>query len=94
MIEPDHPDLSIGQQCKLLSIARSSYYYEPKGETEQIRRHNSTNCAQVLRIAAPLSRRKSAMVLRSGARRPISHISSTLRPASRSRRRLDGMRFR
>ena len=35
MIGPDHPDLSIGQQCKLLSIARSSYYYEPKGETEQ-----------------------------------------------------------
>ena len=35
MIEPDHPQLSIGQQCKLLSIARSSYYYEPKGETEQ-----------------------------------------------------------
>ena len=26
MIEPNHPDLS---------IARSSYYYEPKGETEQ-----------------------------------------------------------
>lgn len=35
MIEPDHPDLSIGQQCKLLSIARSSFYYIPKGETEQ-----------------------------------------------------------
>ena len=35
MIEPDHPDLSIGQQCKLLSIARSSFYYTPKGETEQ-----------------------------------------------------------
>jgi len=35
MIEPDHPQLSIGQQCRLLSIARSSYYYEPKGETEQ-----------------------------------------------------------
>ncbi|WP_223306358.1 IS3 family transposase [Mameliella alba] len=34
-IEPDHPDLSIGQQCKLLSIARSSFYYTPKGETEQ-----------------------------------------------------------
>jgi len=26
---------SIGQQCKLLSIARSSFYYVPKGETEQ-----------------------------------------------------------
>ncbi|QFS83607.1 Integrase core domain protein [Roseivivax sp. THAF40] len=35
MIEPDHPDLSIGQQCKLLSIARSSFYYTPKGETKQ-----------------------------------------------------------
>ncbi|WP_233356017.1 IS3 family transposase [Henriciella aquimarina] len=34
MIEPDHPELSIGQQCKLLSIARSSFYYTPKGETE------------------------------------------------------------
>ena len=35
MIEPNHPQLSIGQQCRLLSIARSYYYYEPKGETEQ-----------------------------------------------------------
>ncbi|MFX4295948.1 IS3 family transposase [Pseudosulfitobacter pseudonitzschiae] len=35
MVEPDHPELSIGQQCKLLSIARSSFYYVPKGETEQ-----------------------------------------------------------
>jgi len=35
MIEPDHPQLSIGQQCALLSISRSSFYYTPKGETEQ-----------------------------------------------------------
>ncbi len=35
MIEPANSALSIGQQCRLLSIARSSYYYEPKGETEQ-----------------------------------------------------------
>ena len=33
MIEPDHPRLSIGKQCTLLSISRSSFYYEPKGET-------------------------------------------------------------
>jgi len=33
MIEPDHPDLPIGKQCKLLSISRSSFYYRPKGET-------------------------------------------------------------
>ena len=35
MVEPDHPQLSIRQQCKLLSIARSSFYYTSKGETEQ-----------------------------------------------------------
>ena len=34
MIEPDHPDLSIGKQCRLLSIARSSFYYSPLGETD------------------------------------------------------------
>jgi hypothetical protein len=34
MIEPGHPTLSIGKQCALLSISRSSFYYTPKGETE------------------------------------------------------------
>ncbi len=34
MIEPDHPALPIGMQCRLLSISRSSFYYEPQGETE------------------------------------------------------------
>ena len=33
MIEPDHPRLSIVRQCELLSVTRSSYYYQPKGET-------------------------------------------------------------
>jgi len=33
MIEPANPDLSIGKQCKLLPISRSSFYYTPKGET-------------------------------------------------------------
>jgi len=35
MIEPNLPGLSIGKQCKLLSIPRSSFYYEPKGESEK-----------------------------------------------------------
>ena len=35
MVERDHPDLSIGQQCALLSIPRSSFYYMPQSETEQ-----------------------------------------------------------
>ena len=35
MIEKNNPDLSIGKQCKLLSISRSSFYYQPKGESEE-----------------------------------------------------------
>ncbi len=34
MIERDHPDLSVGKQCGLLSLSRSSFYYEAKGETD------------------------------------------------------------
>ena len=34
MIEPDHPVLLNGAQCRLLSISRSSFYYAPPGETE------------------------------------------------------------
>ena len=33
MIERTHPQLSVGAQCRLLSISRSSFYYEPQGET-------------------------------------------------------------
>lgn len=33
MVEKDNPNLSIGKQCKLLSISRSSFYYQPNGET-------------------------------------------------------------
>ena len=54
-----------------------------------IRRHSSINRTQTCLIAPPPSLRKSAIVLWSGARRPVSHITSTLRPASRSSRRLD-----
>ena len=34
MIERSHPALSVGAQCRLLSISRSSFYYAPLGETE------------------------------------------------------------
>jgi putative transposase len=34
MIEPANSELSVGKQCRLLSISRSSFYYRPKGETE------------------------------------------------------------
>jgi putative transposase len=35
MIRRGHPDLSLGRQCRLLSIGRSSFYYEPKGESAE-----------------------------------------------------------
>jgi len=35
MVEKENPKLSIGKQCKLLSISRSSFYYKPKGDTAQ-----------------------------------------------------------
>jgi len=34
MVEPHLTNLSMGKQCALLSLSRSSFYYEPKGETE------------------------------------------------------------
>ena len=33
MIERTHPKLSVGAQCRLLSISRSSFYHESQGET-------------------------------------------------------------
>lgn len=33
MIERNHPQLSVGAQCRLLSISRSSFYCAPQGET-------------------------------------------------------------
>ena len=35
MIVRDHPALSLSRQCRLLSIGRSSLYYEPKGESAE-----------------------------------------------------------
>ena len=32
-VEPHHPELSIVRRCRLLSIARASYYREPSGES-------------------------------------------------------------
>ena len=33
MIDPNHPRLSIVRQCELVSISRSSFYYEGQGES-------------------------------------------------------------
>jgi putative transposase len=35
MIQPDHPTLSIVQQCRLASIGRSTFYRVPRGESAE-----------------------------------------------------------
>jgi putative transposase len=35
LIQPEHPAISIARQCELLSLARSSYYYQPMPESEE-----------------------------------------------------------
>jgi putative transposase len=35
MIEPDHPELSVRQQCRLLDLARAGLYYQPRGESAE-----------------------------------------------------------
>ena len=34
-LKRDHPSLSLSRQCRLLSLGRSSLYYEPKGESAE-----------------------------------------------------------
>lgn len=33
MVDRSHPRLSVGEQCRLLSLPRSTFYYTPQGET-------------------------------------------------------------
>jgi putative transposase len=35
MVDPHHPRLSIARQCRLLSVARSSYYRQPASESPE-----------------------------------------------------------
>ena len=34
-MKQNHPDLSVRRQCSLLSLARSSLYYQPRGESAE-----------------------------------------------------------
>lgn len=35
MVEPDHPVLTIKEQCRILSISRSAYYYSPEQKEDE-----------------------------------------------------------
>ena len=34
-VKQDHPDLSLRRQCSLLSLVRSGFYYQPRGESAE-----------------------------------------------------------
>ncbi len=34
-MKKDHPDLSVRRQCSLLSLTRSTLYYQPRGESAE-----------------------------------------------------------
>src|SRR5207237_10494542 len=93
-----HPPLHLGWGEVLIAVVHRFELAAIDGNNrfrEQIEpAHSTMNWRHTWRIARPLSLRKLAMVLKSGISRPLNHISSTLRCASRSSRRLDWIRFR
>lgn len=34
-MKQDHPDVSVRRQCTLLSLTRSTFYYQPRGESAE-----------------------------------------------------------
>ena len=68
MVDPDHAALSITRQCYLLSIARSSFYYEGKGESPLNLRLMRRIDEQFLETPFYGSRQMTRWLLRQGAR--------------------------
>jgi putative transposase len=60
LVEVEHRSISISRQCELLGLARSSFYYEPRPETEENLRlmhmldkqYTATPCYGVLKMTA------------------------------------------
>jgi len=69
LIERNHGSLGISRQCELVGLNRSSYYYEPQGETEETlalmreidRIYTDHPCYGSRRIAAVLRRQGMAV---------------------------------
>jgi putative transposase len=66
MIEREHPELSIRRQCALLGLPRSSYYYQPAGETAYNLRLMRLMDQQYLRTPFYGWRRMTAWLRREG----------------------------
>jgi putative transposase len=66
MIEPAHPQLSVTQQCELLGLPRSSFYYQPEPMPEEDTR--LMRCIDELYLAYPFygSRQMTRALRREG----------------------------
>jgi putative transposase len=95
MVNSDHPRLSIIKQCQLVTIARSSYYYEGKGESlfnlelmrmidEEFLNHpwyGSRQMAKVLRRSGYcVGRKRVRRLMRKMGLRPIYQVPKTSEP--------------
>ena len=65
-IEPGHPELSIVEQCDLLGLPRSSYYYEPMPESAENLRLMRLIDEQYLETPYYGSRRMTQHLVRAG----------------------------
>ena len=68
MVAPQHAGLSITRQCRLVSITRSSFYYEGKGESPLNLRLMRRIDEQFLETPFYGSRQMTRWLLRQGAR--------------------------
>ena len=85
MVDPNHPRISIVRQCRLVSIARSSFYYAgPKAKT----RRSHKSC----RSLPPKTRRNPQQVAERlhAADPPLGTPHQQHRPNQRQHRRLSG----
>jgi putative transposase len=67
LVVPDHPQLSIGRQCELLDLNRSTYYLPPATESEENLRLMRLIDQQFLKTPFFGSRKMTAFLERSGA---------------------------
>ena len=71
MMEPGHPELSLRRQCELIGLTRSTYYYEPAGESELNLRLMRLIDEQYLKTPFYGWPKMSAMLRRQGY--PVNH---------------------
>jgi len=81
--DPQHPRLTVQQQCGLLGVPRSSYYYEPRPESAEnlrlLRRLDE------LYLQRPFFSGRRDRVLVGGSRRTVSVSGRSANESSEAR---------